>query len=177
MRHLYIFDHFSSFIVQISRATVHCFPNLFSKNDLEIEPVVLTLWNVNSKKIGDYFSWIFSFFILIHRFFLRKYTIFLSHKCQMPRRYMWPFFRALFVLGTIVLHSCIQRFLQWPQKFNETKLNQLIENQYKLNSTQACFHCYHKTSTIRGNITSSCILSCIYISNIITKPLLVGILF
>ena len=145
MRHLYIFDDFSSSIVQISRATFHRFPNVFSKNDLENERVVLTLWTVNSKNWVTIFHGLFHFSFSFS-LFLRKYTILLSHKCQMPRRYielcsklemkktyllgdlasfraslnMWPFFRALFVLVTIVLHSCIQRFykLQWPQKLN-----------------------------------------------------------
>ena len=61
-RYLYIFDHFSSFIMQISLPTKHYFTIFFSKNDHKIKLVVLhTINPLNSTKWVTTFSGIFHF--------------------------------------------------------------------------------------------------------------------
>ena len=56
-RYLHFFDHFSSLVSQISLATEHFFGFFFSKNDREIEPVVLhTINPMNSTKSVTSFS-------------------------------------------------------------------------------------------------------------------------
>ena len=82
-RYLYIFDHFSSFILQISLPTKHYFAIFFSKNDREIEPVVLhTINPQNSTKWVTTFSWIFHFLLID---FSKKIFDFFS---QMPGNYL-----------------------------------------------------------------------------------------
>ena len=67
-RFLHFFDHFSSLVLQISLDTRHFFAIFFSKDDREIEPVVLhTIKPMNSTKWVTSFFMDFSFFA--HRFF------------------------------------------------------------------------------------------------------------
>ena len=74
LRYLYICDHISSFILQISLPTKHYFAIFFSKNDCKIEQVVLHSINPqNSTK---------------DRFSQRKSLKFFFHKCQMNWKYV-----------------------------------------------------------------------------------------
>ena len=64
-RYLHFFEDFSVFILPISLATKHFLPIFFSKNDHEIEPVVLhTIDHMNSTKCVTTFSWIFDFSLI-----------------------------------------------------------------------------------------------------------------
>merc|ERR1712208_218278 len=75
--------------IQISLATEHFLPIFFSKNDREIEPVVLhTINPMNSTKCVTTFSWIFDFSLI--DFSGKIFEIFFS---QMGN--------ALWVFGTI----------------------------------------------------------------------------
>ena len=61
-RYLHFFNNFSSLVSQVSLAKEHFFQFFFSKNDREIEPVVLhTINPMNSTKCVTTFSWIFHF--------------------------------------------------------------------------------------------------------------------
>ena len=64
-RYLHFFEDFSLFVLPISLATKHFLPIFFSKNDREIEPVVLhTINPMNSTKCVTTFSWIFDFSLI-----------------------------------------------------------------------------------------------------------------
>ena len=64
-RYLHFFDHFSSFVLQISLPTKHYFAIFFSKNDREIQLVVLhTINPVKSTKWVMTFSLIFHFSLI-----------------------------------------------------------------------------------------------------------------
>ena len=64
-RFLHFFDHFSSLVLQISLDTKYFSPIFLSKNDREIEPVVLhTINPMNSTKWVTSFSWIFHFSLI-----------------------------------------------------------------------------------------------------------------
>ena len=85
-RFLHFFDHFSSLVLQISLHTRHFFAIFFSKNDREIEPVVLhTINPMNSTKWVTSFSWIFHFSLID---FSKKIFEIFFHKCQMPWGYV-----------------------------------------------------------------------------------------
>ena len=61
-RYLHFFEDFSLFVLPISLTTEHFCLIFFSKNDREIEPVVLhTINPMNSTKCVTTFSWIFHF--------------------------------------------------------------------------------------------------------------------
>ena len=65
LRYLHFFDNFSSLILQISLNIGHFSHFFFSKNDREIEPVVLhTINPMNSTKWVTSFSWIFHFSLI-----------------------------------------------------------------------------------------------------------------
>ena len=85
-RFLHFFDHFSSLVLQISLNIGH-FPHFFfSKNDREIEPVVLhTINPMNSTKWVTSFSWIFHFSLI--DFSKKIFEIFFC-KCPMPWGYV-----------------------------------------------------------------------------------------
>ena len=85
-RFLHFFDNFSSLVLQISLHTRHFFAIFFSKNDREIEPVVLhTINPMNSTKWVTSFSWIFHFSLID---FSKKIFEIFFHKCQMPWGYV-----------------------------------------------------------------------------------------
>ena len=85
-RFLHFFDHFSSLILQISLDTSNFFAIFFSKNDREIEPVVLhTINPMNSTKWVTSFSWIFHFSLID---FSKKIFEIFFRKCLMPWGYV-----------------------------------------------------------------------------------------
>ena len=85
-RFLHFFDHFSSLVLQISLDTRHFFAIFFSKNDREIEPVVLhTINPMNSTKWVTSFSWIFHFSLID---FSKKIFEIFFRKCLMPWGYV-----------------------------------------------------------------------------------------
>ena len=85
-RFLHFFDHFSSLVLQISLDTRHFFTIFFSKNDREIEPVVLhTINPMNSTKWVTSFSWIFHFLLID---FSKKIFEIFFHECLMPWVYV-----------------------------------------------------------------------------------------
>ena len=78
--------------VQISLATEHFLPIFFSKNDREIEPVVLhTINPMNSTKCVTTFSWIFDFSLID---FSGKIFEFFFLKWGMPCGYMELYTRS-----------------------------------------------------------------------------------
>ena len=78
--------------VQISLATEHFLPIFFSKNDREIEPVVLhTINPMNSTKCVTTFSWIFDFSLI--DFSGKIFEIFFL-KWGMPYGYMELYTRS-----------------------------------------------------------------------------------
>ena len=86
LRYLHFFDNFSSLILQISLNIGHFSHFFFSKNDREIEPVVLhTINPMNSTKWVTSFSWIFHFSLID---FSKKIFEIFFHKCQMPWGYV-----------------------------------------------------------------------------------------
>ena len=88
-RYLHFFKDFSFFDLPISLATNHILPIFFSKNDCEIEPVVLPTINpMNSTKWVTTFSWIFHFVLI---YFSQKIFGFFSLKN----------YRCLWVCGTM----------------------------------------------------------------------------
>ena len=85
-RYLHFFVHFSSLVLQISRDTMHFLAIFFSKNDREIEPVVLhTINPMNSTKWVTSFSWIFHFSLID---FSKKIFEIFFRKCLMPWGYV-----------------------------------------------------------------------------------------
>ena len=91
-RFLHFFVHFSSLVLQISRDTMHFLAIFFSKNDREIEPVVLhTINPMNSTKWVTSFSWIFDFSLID---FSKKIFEFFFHKCLLLWEYVELFTRS-----------------------------------------------------------------------------------
>ena len=85
-RYLHFYVHFSSHVLQISRDTMHVLSIFFSKNDREIEPVVLhTINPMNSTKWVTSFSWIFHFSLID---FSKKIFEIFFNKCLMPWGYV-----------------------------------------------------------------------------------------
>ena len=85
-RFLHFFDHFSSLVLQISLDTRHFSTIFFSKNDREIEPVVLhTINPMNSTK------WVTSFSIFS---FLKENLRIFFLKCPMPWWYVVLYTRS-----------------------------------------------------------------------------------
>ena len=90
-RYLHFFVHFSSLVLQISRDTMHFLAIFFSKNDREIEPVVLhTINPMNSTKWVTSFSWIFDFSLID---FSKKIIEIFFHKCLLLWEYVELFTR------------------------------------------------------------------------------------
>ena len=91
-RYLHFFKDFSLFVLPISLATKHFLPIFFSKNDCEIEPVVLhTINPMNSTKCVTTFSWIFHFSFI--DFSMEIYQTFFL-KWGMPCGYMELYTRS-----------------------------------------------------------------------------------
>ena len=91
LRYLHFFDNFSSLILQISLNIGHFSHFFFSKNDREIEPVVLhTINPMNSTKWVTSFSWIFHFSLID---FSKKIFEFFFHKCLLLWEYVELFTR------------------------------------------------------------------------------------
>ena len=90
-RYLHFFVHFSSLVLQISRDTMHFLAIFFSKNDREIEPVVLhTINPMNSTKWVTSFSWIFDFSLI--DFSKKIFEFFFTNACCFGN--MWNYLQG-----------------------------------------------------------------------------------